>query len=252
MLRSLKILVLTAIISITFISLSQAKLPAPSGYVNDFANILDVSSENYLEQVLSSFQKQTGNEVVVATVTSLDERSIEDYAEELYQAWGIGKKGEDSGALLLIAPNERKLRIEVGYGLEGIINDAMAGRIIREKIVPDFAQGDFNLGIVKGATTLVAVIAQGQGINFDLEKAASSAPIDFAQASEKKGPLHTVGAILVVIAMVFLFIRYPRLFLFLLLFSGRGGFGGGRGSFGGGFGGFGGGSSGGGGASGSW
>ena len=228
-----------------------AELPGPSGYVNDFAKVLDAKTKNYLEATISAFEKKTGNEIAVATVPSLDDTPVEDYAVRLYEKWGIGKKGKDNGVLILVAPTQRKMRIEVGYGLEGIINDAMAGRIIRQKMIPFFKEGNYSAGILEGTLTTIALIAKGQNVNFDF-KVAGTMPVYHSTVKTKKGPLQKVFSVLFLILMGYLFIRHPWLFLFFLA-SGMGRGGSVRGGgFRGGFGGFGGGLSGGGGASGSW
>src|SRR2546430_4392626 len=92
--------------------------PSPQGYVTDAAGVLDPSSKAQLESHLAEFERQTSNEIAVATVPSLEGETIETYAVELFKRWGVGKKGKDNGILLLVAPNDRKVRIEVGYGLE--------------------------------------------------------------------------------------------------------------------------------------
>ena len=227
-----------------------AALPQPTGYVNDFAKILDSKTKNYLEGTARAFEQKSGNEIAVVTIPSLKGDPIEDYAVKLYETWGIGKKGKDNGVLILVAPNDHKMRIEVGYGLEGIINDAKAGRIIREKMIPYFKEGNFSAGILNGMLTTIALISKGQNINFDF-KSAGAIPVYESATKTKKGPLSKIFTVLLLILMGYLFIRHPWLFLFFLASGVRGG-GRGGGFGGGGFGGFGGGLSGGGGASGSW
>ncbi|HPQ82022.1 MAG TPA: TPM domain-containing protein, partial [bacterium] len=109
---------------------AHASIPRPAGFVNDLAGVVEPQTKANLERFLDSFEKQTGVEVAVATLPSLDSRPVEDVAVELFKSWGIGKKGKDNGILFLVAPNEKRMRIEVGYGLEGAINDALAGRIL--------------------------------------------------------------------------------------------------------------------------
>jgi len=227
---------------------TSAAIPTPIGYVNDFTGILDSSTKTKLEQTLASFEIKTGDEVAVAIVKSLEGRTVEDYAVDLYKTWGIGKKGKDNGILILVSPSEGQMRIEVGYGLEGVINDAMAGRIIREKMIPAFKEGRYDVGIWNGTMTVLEIVAKDAGIQLNPD---SDKQLLYEQSPKtKKGPLHTIGSILLFILLVYLFIRHPWLFL---LFMGSGGGGGSRsGGFGGGFGGFGGGLSGGGGASGRW
>ena len=238
----------TALILIALPVVALAAFPKPTGFVNDFAKVLPGGTKAKLEAVLQSFEKQTGIEVVIATLPSLEERPIEDVAVDLYAQWGIGKKDKDNGVLFLVAPAERKMRIEVGYGLEGTINDALAGRIMDQVVVPYFKKGDLAGGTAMGALAIVKVIVDKQEIKFDLAQAGAAYPT--VRAKPKAGPLRILGKLVMLLVMGYLLIRHPWLFLFFLAGMGRGG-GGGRG-FGGGFGGFGGGLSGGGGASRGW
>jgi uncharacterized protein len=247
-----KRIVLTLLIILIPLMVS-AEMPSPRGFVTDAAGIIDQGTRERLEGLLSSFESQTGIEVAVVTVPSLDGRTIEDYSVDLFQKWGIGKKGKDNGALFIVAPEEKKMRIEVGYGLEGAINDALAGRILDEAVVPRFKEGNMSDGIAAGTVLIVSEIVKKEGLTFDVDSAskglADSARV--AGAADEGGPLATVFKIILLIIAAIVFIRHPWLFLFFLSMSGgRGGLGG-RG-FGGGFGGFGGGLSGGGGASRSW
>lgn len=240
--------ILIIILALAWPVAALAAFPKPVGFVNDFAGVIDNSAKPHLEALLSSFEQKTGDEIAVVTLPSLEGRTVEDVAVDLYKTWGIGKKGKDNGVLFLVAPNERKMRIEVGYGLEGVINDALAGRILDENVVPAFKAGYLTSGIVSGTVAIVKTIADKEGVEFDTDQALGQ-NVKYASPAEKKGgPLSTALKVLFFIFMVYLFIRHPWLFLFFIS-SGRGGGGGG---FSGGFGGFGGGMSGGGGASRSW
>jgi len=128
--------------------------PALSGRVVDAANLLDPAQEQALTQKLTAFEAQSGRQLVVATIPDLQGYAIDDYGYRLGRAWGIGDKARNDGALLLVAPNERRVRIEAGYGLEGILTDAMAARIIRNAITPRFKAGDFPGGIDAGVTDM--------------------------------------------------------------------------------------------------
>lgn len=232
-----------------------AAMPTPKGFVTDEAGAIDAKTRTSLNAFLTNFDKQTGVEVAVVTVKTLGDIPIEDYAVDMFQKWGIGKKGKDDGILFLVAPIEKKMRIEVGYGLEGAINDAMAGRILDQVVVPRFRQGDMSGGIAMGAMAIVDVVVTKENLNFTpSEELKGYAGI--AQARKKSGPLGIIAKIIILIIAGFVFIRHPWLFLFILasgMGGGRGrGFGGGGSFGGGGFGGFGGGLSGGGGASRGW
>jgi uncharacterized protein len=137
---------------------AQGPFPAPSGYVNDFARVLDAGSKQELETLLRETEQKTSAEVVVATVTSLNGMSVEEYANRLFQQWGVGKKREDNGILVLVAPSEREMRIEVGYGLEPILPDGLAGQIIREEFLPRFRDGDFSGGLQNGLRRIVLLV----------------------------------------------------------------------------------------------
>ncbi len=135
----------------------------PAGYVNDFAGILPEQQRQALEAELSAFEKETSHEVAVVTVPSLGDETIESYSIRLAEEWKVGKKDKDNGAILLVAPNERKVRIEVGYGLEGALPDATAHRIIEDRILPRFRAGDYPGGVQAGVSAILAA-ARGEVI----------------------------------------------------------------------------------------
>ena len=135
-----------------------AAFPAPSGYVNDFATVLDDSAEQYLEGFLETLERDTTAEVVVATVVSLEGMTVEEYANRLFAEWGIGQAAADNGVLLLVAPGDRAVRIEVGYGLEPILPDGLAGEIIRTEILPEFRAGNIPRGIGRGLNRISQIV----------------------------------------------------------------------------------------------
>jgi uncharacterized protein len=132
--------------------------PALTGRVVDQAGLLGAQSRTALEAKLAQHESKTGEQVVVVTVSSLDGQSIEEYGVGLGRRWGIGTAGEDNGALLIVAPNEREVRIEVGYGLEGKLTDALASQIVQNEILPRFREGDMEGGIVAGAEAVLAIL----------------------------------------------------------------------------------------------
>lgn len=120
--------------------------PRPQGYVTDEANVLTAEQKNRIEHRISEYHKQTGIEIAVVTVNNMGGERVEEYANHLFRQWGIGQKGKDNGLLLLLAMQERKIRIEVGYGLEGQLNDAFCGTVIREQMGPQFKQQRYGQG----------------------------------------------------------------------------------------------------------
>lgn len=133
--------------------------PKPVGYVNDFANLYSDSFKNRLEQELRAFDASKSAEIAVVTVQDLQGTTIDDYAVRLFENWKIGKKGQDNGVLVLIAKSEREVRIEVGYGLEPVITDARAGRIIRDRMTPAFKAGDYEEGTQRAVSDLEKYIS---------------------------------------------------------------------------------------------
>ncbi len=130
----------------------------PTGFVNDFANILSVQEKQDIEAKLVNLQKGTGFEVSVVTVTSLGGDTIEQYAVKLFEEWGIGQKGKDNGLLVLVAPNEREVKIETGYGTGAVVTDLQSGNIIRTVMTPAFKEGKYGAGISSAVDALGAII----------------------------------------------------------------------------------------------
>jgi uncharacterized protein len=240
--------------------------PALTGRVVDAANILTPQDKAALTRKLDALQQQNSRQLVVATIPSLQRYDIADYGYKLGRAWGIGQKGANNGIILLVAPNDHKVRIEVGYGLEPIMTDALSQDIIDNQILPAFKRGDYAGGINAGVDSIVA---QLQAPPEQAEQKAMQAADHRTRAQHHSGsfvPLIFWGVIL-----LFMFgpmlrrghggRRFGSAFPIFLWGAGLGGGWGSGGSSGGGFGGFsgggggfsgGGGSFGGGGASGGW
>ncbi|MEA3489057.1 MAG: TPM domain-containing protein [Candidatus Omnitrophota bacterium] len=218
---------------------------SPTGFVNDYAGVLSPGARAEITVLSEEVERKTGVEMVVVTVNTTAPLTVEQYAVDLYQKWGIGKKGEDNGILLLLAVKDRKIRIEVGYGLEGAVTDLKCKIIINDLMVPALKKGGYDLGISSGVVMLAKIIREEYGVELEL---GARGP-DLPAARPKRSPL---GSLLTL--LFFMLIFGLRFGTFFFLMSGGGGYWsrGGGGSFGGGFGGFGGGMSGGGGASGSW
>ncbi len=219
------------------------KFPQLTGRVVDEAHILDADAVAQLTQQLEAQEQQAGNQVVVVTVPDLDGNDIADYGYQLGRAWGIGQNDKDNGVLLIVAPSERAVRIEVGYGLEDSLTDAISRLIIERAILPHFKAGDYKGGIESGVQAILAVLSGGE------------LPAALQQQTQGDSlPLSFIIPILILFLVLRLFARrgggsgiLPFLLGAFLGGRGRGGGDGDSGGFSGG-----GGSFGGGGASGRW
>ncbi len=224
----------------------------PTDYVNDFAHVLDADTIAQLDNICQQIEQKAHAQIAVVTVNSLDGSDIENYAVDLYKKWGIGSKTTDHGVLILLSVQDRRARIEVGYGLEPILPDGKTGSYGREA-VPLLKQNDYNGAILLMTSRVASVIAQDAGIELTSVQ-FSAPPRDRPNASLSGKQLIILGIILLIVLLTPL----RKVLFWMLLFGGGGGGGGGYnsgggfGGGGGGFGGFGGGSSGGGGASVGW
>ena len=133
-------------------------IPRAAGYVNDNAGILSPTVKLKLEQFLQNFEESDSTQITLLTIPTLDGEALDNYSLKVFEAWKLGQKGKDNGALLLVAKAEKKIRIEVGYGLEGRLTDLLAGRIIDNEITPKFKQGDFDGGIVAGIVGMAQAV----------------------------------------------------------------------------------------------
>lgn len=251
---------LAVLFAATALALDPATLK-PQGYLSDFAHVLDGGSKAEIERYCGQVERATGGQIAVVTVPTIGEEPIEDFANDLFRQWGIGKKGKDDGVLLLLVVKDRKDRVEVGYGLEPILPDGFVGSILRE-MAPSLRDQDFGQALIAGTAEIGDQIAKAKGVTI-------------ARSLPRRGPPaahHPNGGIpwpLIVIVVLFVFGLLGRgggggFFTWMLLGDLLGGSryrGGGSGWGGGGFGnydggsgsgGFGGGDSGGGGASSSW
>lgn len=239
-----------------FTNLFALDVPALQGRVNDYANVISKNDEQQINEYLTNVENQTGIQIAVLTIPSLKGEDIAAYGVKVAEKWKLGQKGEDNGALLLVAMEERELRIEVGYGLEGLLTDAKCGLIIRNVIIPEFKDGDYSGGIKKGVMNIGGIACGDTEI---VDKKVLN------EEDEDSG----AGLVFMIIWMIFIFVIITSkggIFKWIFLSNvsrnvGRGfnsvhhSSGHGNGGFGGGnFGGFsgGGGHFGGGGASGHW
>jgi uncharacterized protein len=249
----------------SFCAAEAIKKINPTGYVSDLAGVIVPEARARLEALCGEVEQKTGAQMAIVTVTSLEGESVDDYAVDLFKQLRVGSKKDNRGVLLLVAPNERKYRIEASYGLEPVINDARAGDAGRA-MVPYLRQGNYGRATEVAAQQLAQYIADDS--NVTLSSQPPAAPIRYHRDDGGIGGLRVVFALIVFVVVIGSLLSRGAggggsgclWFLLGMLMNsgggrssggwGGGGFGGGGG--GGGFGGFGGGSSGGGGASGSW
>ncbi len=130
----------------------------PSGFVNDYAAVLKVEQKQILENKISQFEKDTSNEISLVIINSLEDDTIENFAVKLFEDWKIGKKGKDNGVLVLVAISDRRMRIEVGYGLEGVLTDAQSNWIINQKMKPAFQNNDYYGGLEAAVNEIILAI----------------------------------------------------------------------------------------------
>jgi uncharacterized protein len=229
---------------------AERPFPKPKGLVNDFANVIPSAYKQKISSLTNELLQKTGIPVVVATLPDIGGAEYNDYANRLYSAWGIGKKGGDKGVLIFVTVKERKMRIETGYGVEGILPDGLVGNIRDNYIIPYLKQNKYGEGLLNGTLAVAQVISKHSGI-----KLTGQMPVK-TPAKKRRSGLGFLPILLIIIFFMLSSRRRRGSWLFFLPFilgGGRGYGGGSGGSFGGfsgGFGGFGGGMSGGGGAGG--
>ena len=231
----------------------------PQTYVVDVAGIINDAVKHRLNGYLQELEQKTTAQMIVLTVPDLGGDSIEDFSIRIANdKWKLGQKGKDNGVLFLVAFKDRKYRIEVGYGLEGVLPDSLVGSLGRKLLVPYFRKGDYSDGIYATTLAVANIIAKHYGVKIE-----GMPSVEYSRQPASRGnPPSMFSAIIAVLFFIILgilFVRNPRAFLLFLLFSSMGGrrgpWGGGGGFGGGGFGSFGGGGGGGfggGGASGGW
>ena len=242
---------LFALFVLTAPALAAPTFPALSGRVMDNANILSDATEFDLNNKLAALEQKTSRQLVVVTLPSLQGYDISDYGYQLGRAWGIGQAKLNNGVVLIVAPKEHKARIEVGYGLEPILTDALSSTILQSAVLPKFRQGDFDSGVEGGVDALI------QQLSLDTSAAEAKAAAAEQDAQQGNGQRGGFPGLLILLFILFAFFRVFGAWGFLpFLFMGGGGrgYGGTGGGWSGGGGGFsgGGGGFGGGGASGSW
>ncbi len=242
----LVLLVVIALHAFALDSGGAADFPRPIGAINDFAGVIPAQYKQQMENIAREVLEKTGAAVVVATVKDIEGQDPADYANRLYEAWGIGEKGKDKGVLIFLAHKERRVRIEVGYGLEGVLTDGISGEILDKYVVPLLKKEDYGGGLFNALIAVSSIAAKDAGV--------SLTAIPGKQVRQKESPKMNLFSLIFFFIILSLLLgtrqgrRMLPFLILMLMMGGRGGGSGGFGGFSGGFGGFGGGMSGGGGA----
>jgi uncharacterized protein len=194
------LLLLLALVAFFANPASAQTFPELTGRVVDQADLLTPAQEADLTAKSADLEAKTGRQFVVVTVNSLEGHDIEDYGYRLGRTWAIGQKEVDNGAILLVAPNEKKVRIEVGYGAEGYLTDIVSGRIIRNDILPKFREGDMAGGIVAGANAIVGIMSLPPAEA--AERAAAAAQQEKARAEQGPGILPVLFIVIIFFVII--------------------------------------------------
>ncbi|WP_455481248.1 TPM domain-containing protein [Bartonella sp. B12(2025)] len=255
---------LYSLIALKSVAYSQTKFPLLTGYVNDVAHLLDNTAKENLTKKLAALEEKTGDQIVIVTLPTLSGNDIETYSNSLFRTWRLGQKEINNGVLLVIAPNEREVRIEVGYGLEGELTDAISAVIINSFIIPNFREGNYQKGIFEAVHAIIKVITENDSdFSFRIKSKAKAVEEQRKQA-DKEEMITNIAMFLIffimlglpILAMIFGKKVGPQKYLWMgIIFtpwflnlnavgrrsdgifsshSGRGGFRGGGGSSGGG------------------
>jgi uncharacterized protein len=190
-------IVLRLLVWLAFLPLAAAVLAADvpylTGRVVDEAGILSAQARDRISAMSKAHEEKTSNQVVVLTLPTLGGESIEDYATRAFETWKLGQAGKDNGVLLIVVPNDRRMRIEVGYGLEGTLPDAVAARVIRERMTPRFRSGDYDGGVIDGVSAIVDRLegraSDGAGADAPAASSGGASIFDSAQIREFESDL---------------------------------------------------------------
>jgi len=249
----LSIIILLTIIS-SYAFADDIQLPNPNNYfyVYDEAGIIDSDTANYMIETNEQLYEKTGAQIVVAVINSLQDRTEQEFANALFRQWQIGSKERNNGVLILIAPNEQRLWIEIGYGLEGALPDGRVGEIRDQQMFPHFREGDFNQGILNGFNTILSSVVNEYNLDMDISESqyyigTESNENETTIFENIKNIFVAIGIIVLIVVDQILFKGFfTRMAFYMFLRGGFKGSSGGRNNRGGG------GSSGGGGAGGGW
>ncbi|AGF75759.1 TPM domain-containing protein [Bartonella vinsonii] len=192
---------LCLLVALEYVTYAQTKFPPLTGYVNDVAHLLDNTTKQNLIEKLTELEEKTGDQIVIVTLPTLSGHDIETYSNSLFRTWRLGQQQLNNGVLLVIAPNEREVRIEVGYGLEGELTDAISSVIINTFILPNFRKGNYQKGVIEAVHAIINVITESNSeFSFRIREKAKIVEAQRKQAEKEQMIINTI------IVLVFLII----------------------------------------------
>lgn len=184
----------------------EIKFPRAVGYVNDFAGVIEENYKININNLIENFEKETTNEIAVVTVESAEPLDPTNYAVKLFEKWGIGKKEKDNGVLILLAMKERKVKIEVGYGLEGVLTDGRCGEILDKYVLPYFKEKKWGEGLYSGCQAIINVIKKGE---IPAESTAGTSGKSEGTSSTTSIVI-VAGIILAIVLLIFLVVYFSK------------------------------------------
>ncbi|WP_455466719.1 TPM domain-containing protein [Bartonella sp. B39] len=198
---------LCLVIALGSVACSQTKFPPLTGYVNDVAHLLDNETKENLTEKLAVLEEKTGDQIVIVTLPTLSGSGIETYSNSLFRAWRLGQKQINNGVLFVIAPNEREVRIEVGYGLEGELTDAISAVIINNFVLPNFRDGNYQKGIVEAVHAIIKVITENDSdFSFRIKMKAKA-----VEEQNKKAEKEEMVINIIMLLILFIMVGLPIL-----------------------------------------
>jgi len=203
------------------VAISEEGFPRRQGMINDFANVIPPNAKANMEARVREVFKKTGTTIAVATVQTMGVNYTSDYANRLYKAWGIGKKGENKGVLIFVSIKERKVRIETGYGVEGILPDGKVGAILRNDMLPHFKKNDYGTGLMNTVNAVSTIIAEDAKVKLSEQSITGNATPSVADEQPKQDDgmdAWGLGIVFGIIAFIFALI-----FFLVKKFGGKGG-----------------------------
>ncbi|UNE53560.1 TPM domain-containing protein [Bartonella machadoae] len=184
---------LCLVVALGSVTYAQIKFPSLTGYVNDVAHLLDHATKQNLTEKLAELEEKTGDQIVIVTLPTLSGNDIETYSNALFRTWGLGQKQLNNGVLLVIAPNEREMRIEVGYGLEGVLTDALSSVIINTFVLPNFREGNYQKGVIEAVHAIINILTESDSeFSFRMREKAKIVEAQRKQAEKEQMIANTI------------------------------------------------------------